>query len=258
MFTGEFRPIEKQAGSKIIAGSINGSGKLIVRLTQLPGENSISVIAGMVDDAKLSKPKIQDLADRIASYFVPVIVSLTILTFIVWISVGVVVQKKSGSDAAIQAIIFAITVLIVSCPCAIGLAVPMVIVIGTGVAAERGVIFKSADSIEMAYKTTHVVFDKTSTLTEGKLKVTKEQYIMENDVASRSMILGLVSNSKHPVSAAVAAHLEGLGTTPADVGDIKTVAGNGIEGKADGKLIRGGNTRWLDVESDGYIQSVLD
>jgi len=257
MLTGESRPSEKQVGSKIIAGSVNGSGKLVVQLTHLPGENTISVIAGMVDDAKLSKPKIQDLADRVASYLVPVIVSLTILTFVVWISVGVAVQKKSGSDAAIQAIIFAITVLIVSCPCAIGLAVPMVIVIGSGVAAERGVIFKSADSIEMAYKTTHVVFDKTGTLTEGKLKVAKEQYIMENDVASRSMILGLVSNSKHPVSAAVATHLEGLGTTPAKVGDIKTVVGKGIEGKADDKLIRGGNARWLDAESDVNVQSVL-
>lgn len=258
MITGESRPTEKQVGSKIIAGSINGSGKLVVQLTHLPGENTISVIACMVDDAKLSKPKLQDIADLVASYFVPVIVFLSILVFVVWISVGVAVQKKSGSDAAIQAIIFAITVLIVSCPCAIGLAVPMVIVIGSGVAAQRGVIFKSADSIGMAYKTTHVVFDKTGTLTEGKLKVVKEQYVMENDVSSRSIILGLVSNSKHPVSAAVAAHLEGLGASAAKVGDIKTVAGKGIEGKADGKLICGGNARWLDAESDGYVQSVLN
>ena len=257
MLTGESRPTEKQVGSKIIAGSINGSGKLVVRLTHLPGENTISVIARMVDDAKLSKPKLQDLADRVASYFVPVIVSLSILVLVVWIGVGVAIQKKSGSDAAIQAITFAITVLIVSCPCAIGLAIPMVIVIGSGVAAERGVIFKSADSINTAYKTTHVVFDKTGTLTEGKLKVVKERYVMENDIASRSIILGLVSNSKHPVSAAVAAHLEGLGASCAKLGDIKTVAGKGIEGKADGKLIRGGNARWLDAESDGHVQSVL-
>ena len=257
MLTGESRPIEKQAGSKIIAGSINGSGKLVVRLTHLPNENTISIIAGMVDDVKLSKPKIQELADRVASYFVPVIVALAILTFVVWVSVGVAVQKKSGSDAAIQAVIYAISVLVVSCPCAIGLAVPMVTVIGSGVAAERGVIFKSADSIEMAYKTTHIVFDKTGTLTEGKLKVNKEQYIGGIDVTSRSMILGLVSNSKHPVSAAVAAHLEGLGTIAAHVSDIKTVVGKGIEGMADGMLIRGGNAYWLDAESDGHVQSVF-
>lgn len=257
MIIGESRPVEKHVGSKIIAGSINGSGKLVVQLTHLPGENTISAIASMIDDAKLSKPKIQDLADRVASYFVPIIACLTILTFVVWIIVGFAVQKKSGSDAAIQAVIFAITVLIISCPCAIGLAVPMVIVIGSGVAAERGVIFKSANSIEMAYKTTHVVFDKTGTLTEGKLKVVKEQYVAEIDSASRSMILGLVSNSKHPVSTTVAAHLEEFDIIAAKVDDIQTVVGNGIEGKVNGKLIRGGNARWLDAESDEHVQCVL-
>lgn len=257
MLTGESRLIEKRVGSKIIAGSINGSGKLTVRLTHLPGENTISNVAGMVDNAKLSKPKIQDLADRAASYFVPVIVSLTIITFVVWMSVGVAVQKKSSADAAIQAIIFAITVLIVSCPCAIGLAVPMVIVLGSGVAAERGVIFKSADSIEMAYKATHIVFDKTGTLTEGKLKVVKEQYVTENNTLARSKVLGLVANSKHPVSAAVAAYLEEQGISAAEVSDIKTLAGKGIEGKADGKTIRGGNVRWLNAESDANVQFML-
>jgi Cd2+-exporting ATPase len=257
MLTGESRPIEKHVGSKVIAGSINGSGKLIVRLTHLPGENTISVIAGMVDNAKLSKPKIQDLADRVASYFVPVIVSLTIITFVVWIGVGVAVQKKSGSDAAIQAITYAITVLIVSCPCAIGLAVPMVIVIGSGVAAERGIIFKSAESIEIAFKATHVVFDKTGTLTTGKLKVVEEQFITEDSVTQRSMVLGLVANSKHPVSTAVAAHFTTQGISAAKMGEIKTVAGNGIEGKVNGKIIRGGNARWLEVDSDARVQSVM-
>ncbi|KAL9082581.1 MAG: hypothetical protein Q9165_008854 [Trypethelium subeluteriae] len=258
MLTGESRPIEKQIDSKIIAGSINGSGKLIVRLTHLPGENTISVIAGMVDNAKLSKPKIQDLADRVASYFVPVIIGLTVITFIVWIAVGIAVQNNSGSDAAIQAIIYAITVLIVSCPCAIGLAVPMVIVIGSGVAAERGIIFKSADSIEMAYKAMHIIFDKTGTLTTGKLKVIKEQYVAGDDATRQAMVLGLVANSKHPVSAAVAAHLTDQGVNAAKIGDIKTVAGKGVEGNISGKIIRGGNARWLGVKSNTHVQSTLN
>ncbi|KAF2801900.1 copper-translocating P-t [Mytilinidion resinicola] len=251
MLTGESRPIEKQVGSKVIAGSINGSGKLIVRLTHLPGENTISTIAGMVDNAKLSKPKIQDLADRVASYFVPVIVFFTVITFVVWIGVGVAVRKQSSSEAAIQAITYAIAVLIVSCPCAVGLAVPMVIVIGSGVAAERGVVFKSADSIETAHNATHVVFDKTGTLTEGKLKVVAT----EEDATVRAMILGLAANSKHPVSAAVAAHLTEQGISPARVGGIKAVAGRGIEGMVDGKRIRGGNARWLAVEADPRVQA---
>lgn len=174
MITGESRPVEKYTKSPVIAGSVNGSGVLHIRLTRLPGDNTISTIAGMVDEAKLSKPKIQDIANRVASYFVPVVVVITIITFCIWIAIGVKVRGQLGSEVTIQAITYAITVLIVSCPCAIGLAVPMVIVIATGVAAERGVIFKSAESIELAYKTSHVVFDKTGTITEGKLTMARE------------------------------------------------------------------------------------
>ena len=257
MLTGESTPIEKHVNSRVIASSINGSNKLIVQLTHLPAENTVSVIANMVDDAKLSKPKIQELADRVASYFVPGIVILTIFTFIIWIGVGIGVQKKSGSDAAIQAIEFAITILIVSCPCAIGLAVPMVVVIGYGVAAEQGIIFKSADSIGMAYKATHVVFDKTGTLTEGKLKVAEEQFAIKDNITQLSAVLGLVANSKHPVSSAVATHLTARGVSVAKVDEIKSVAGKGIEGTIDGRMIRGGSARWLEVESDERVQSIL-
>ncbi|KAK5715775.1 hypothetical protein LTS12_027790 [Elasticomyces elasticus] len=166
MLTGESRPVEKGPQSRVIAGTINGSGTLLVRVTRLPGNNTITAIAAMVDEAKLSKPKMQELADKVASYFVPVIVALAIATFVIWIAVGVASQGKSGSEAAVQSITYAITVLIVSCPCAIGLAVPMVVVFASGIAAEKGVVFKSADSIEVAYKASHVVFDKTGTLTQ--------------------------------------------------------------------------------------------
>ncbi|KAI0593533.1 copper-translocating P-type ATPase [Biscogniauxia sp. FL1348] len=259
MLTGESRPIEKNVNDQVIAGSINGSGKLVVRLTRLPCENTISTIAGMVDDAKLSKPKIQNVADRVASYFVPVVVSLTILTLVTWVGVGVGVRKQSGSEAFIQAITFAITVLIVSCPCAIGLAVPMVIVIAGGVAADRGIIFKSAEAIEMAFRTTHVVFDKTGTLTEGNLKVVHEVYDEASDSASiiRSKVLGLVANSKHPVSAAVATHLQGQGTVPISVEDVKIVPGKGLTATLDGLTISGGNDRWLDVGHDPRVAAVL-
>ncbi|KAH8588439.1 E1-E2 ATPase-domain-containing protein [Bisporella sp. PMI_857] len=257
MLTGESRPVEKEIGSKVIAGSVNGSGKLLIRLTRLPGENTISSIASMVDDAKLSKPKIQDMADTIASYFVPLIVFLTMVTFSIWIAIGITVRQQSGSEAAIHAITFAITVLIVSCPCAIGLAVPMVIVIGSGVAAEHGVIFKSANSIEAAYKTTHVVFDKTGTLTEGKLKVVEERVTVLDKERIRSQVLGLVANSKHPVSAAVASYLVEQGVRPARIDGIKAIVGNGIEGTINGKVLRGGNVRWLDVGSDLTVKLVI-
>jgi Cd2+-exporting ATPase len=257
MMTGESRLVEKYAKSAVIAGTINGSGTLIVRLTRLLSDNTISTIAGMVDEAKLSKPKIQDIADRVASHFVPVIVALTIITLIIWIAVGVAVRKQSGAEATIHAITYAITVLIVSCPCAIGLAVPMVIVIASGVAAERGVIFKSADSIEVAYKTSHVVFDKTGTLTQGKLTVAVEDFICSNTSSSMPLLLGLVGSIKHPVSAAVTAHLKAQGVSASAVSDPKTLTGKGVEGTASGLVLRAGNSRWLNVSSDPHVQSIL-
>lgn len=263
MLTGESKPVEKYVGSPVIAGSVNGSGTLRVRLRRLPGENTISTIAGMVDEAKLSKPKIQDIADQVASYFVPVVIGLTILTFVTWVGVGVGVRKQSGSEAVIQAITYAITVLIVSCPCAIGLAVPMVIVIATGVAADRGVIFKTAESIEIACRATDVVFDKTGTLTEGKLSVVAEHYTEstgETDYV-KSLLLGLIRTNKHPVSSAVAAHLlsgSTLGPAGLDQVDPKNLTGKGVEGTtSSGNVLRAGNSRWLDVSSYPQVQSVL-
>ncbi|KAI5918156.1 copper-translocating P-type ATPase [Camillea tinctor] len=259
MLTGESRPVEKNIHDQVIAGSINGSGKLVVKLTYLPCENTISTIAGMVDDAKLSKPQIQDVADRVASYFVPMVVALTIITFVAWVGVGVGVRKQSGSEACVQAITFAITVLIVSCPCAVGLAVPMVIVIAGGVAADYGIIFKSAEAIEMAFRTTDVVFDKTGTLTEGNLKVVEEVYdeACEDPSVIRSKVLGLVANSKHPVSAAVAIHLQEQGIASSSVQDVKTVPGKGLTAILNGSTISGGNDRWLEVGHDSRVAAVL-
>merc|ERR1711939_1176647 len=169
--TGEAVPVEKSAGSNVIAGSLNGSGTLTARLRRLPGENTISEIATMVDAAKFSKPKIQELADRVASYFVPVVIVLTLITFAIWVAIGKAIRNQSGGTAVVQAITYAISVLIVSCPCAIGLAVPMVVVIAGGVGARFGVVFKSAMAIETARNVSHVVFDKTGTLTRGELSV---------------------------------------------------------------------------------------
>ncbi|KAH6629851.1 E1-E2 ATPase-domain-containing protein [Boeremia exigua] len=258
MLTGESKPVEKHIGSPIIAGSINGQGMLTVRLTRLPGDNTITTIASMVDEAKLSRPRIQDIADKVASYFVPVVVALTIVTFVVWVAVGVAVRKQSGSQATIEAITYAITVLIVSCPCAIGLAVPMVIVIASGVAARRGVIFKSAASIEVAYKATDVVFDKTGTLTLGQLTVVEHSTVYADQVLSKSLLLGLLANIKHPVSAAVASHLVRDGVAATAVQDTKAVTGKGVQGSWQGTELRAGNAQWLGLAAHPAVQALLD
>ncbi|EAL90942.1 cation-transporting P-type ATPase PCA1 [Aspergillus fumigatus Af293] len=254
MLTGESRPVEKYPSSVVVAGSINGSGVMTVRLNRLPSDNTINTIAAMVDEAKLSKPKLQDLADRVASYFVPVVLVLTIITFLIWVALGMTVRGYDGSEATIRAITYAITVLIVSCPCAIGLAVPMVIVIASGVAAERGIIFKSADAIEVAHKTSHVVFDKTGTLTRGKLSVVASEC---DNVDKLPLLLGLIENSRHPVSVSVAAHLKDAGVMASAVPEPKSLTGKGVETTFGGRKLRAGNSRWLNLSDNEVVQPML-
>lgn len=254
MLTGESRPVEKYSKSVVIAGSINGPGVMTVRLNRLPSDNTIHAIAAMVDEAKLSKPKLQDLADRVASYFVPVVVALTIVTFVIWVAIGIAVRGNGASKATTEAITYAIAVLIVSCPCAIGLAVPMVIVIMSGVAAERGIIFKSADVIEVAHKTSHVVFDKTGTLTQGKLSVVAQECV---DGGSLPLLLGLIENSRHPVSLAIATHLKDDGVESLTVPEPKSLTGKGVEAVMKGQRLQAGNSHWLGLSNDPLVQPML-
>jgi len=257
MMTGEAQLIEKSPGSAIVAGSVNGSGTLAVRLIRLPDNNTNSEIAGMVDEAKFSKPKTQEIADRIAGYFVPVVVVLTLITFSVWIAIGIAIRHETAASATITATTYAISALIVSCPCAIGLAVPMVIVIAGGVAAKHGVIFKSANVLESARLVDHVVFDKTGTLTEGQMAVSEERYPTASKDLTRSLILGMTANIKHPVSSAIAKHLQSIAVESALVEDIKTLPGKGIEASWNGAVVRAGNSRWLAVERLPLVQSFL-
>jgi Cd2+-exporting ATPase len=257
MITGEATLVTKKPGMSVVAGSINHSGTLIVRLTRLPGENTIKTIGVMVDEAKLSKPRIQHIADCIASYFVPVILVVTAVVFIIWVVVGKTVRHKNATTTCIVAMTYAISALIVSCPCAIGLAVPMVVVIAGGVGAKHGLIIKSAETIEIARNVSHVVFDKTGTLTQGELSVAAEEYIRERSDSLAPMMLGLTTNSKHPVSTAIAAHIRALEVQPSQVEDVVSVAGNGIEAKWNGSIIRAGNPHWLGFKDLPVVRKIL-
>ncbi|KAL8906376.1 MAG: hypothetical protein Q9207_002088 [Kuettlingeria erythrocarpa] len=257
MVTGESLPVEKVPGSSVIAGSLNGSGVIVVRLTHLPGDNTISTIATMVDEAKFSKAKTQEIVDIVASYFVPIILALTIITFAIWVAIGISVRSQNGSRAVVNAVTYAISVLIVSCPCAIGLAVPMVVVIAGGVAAQHGVVFKSATTIETARKVSHVVFDKTGTLTQGELSVTEEVYLSERQDIAAAVALGLTCDNKHPVSAAVSTYLEKKGVEAAKTTSIRSIAGKGVDGNFNGMSVRCGNTRWLSAETHPEVQDLL-
>ncbi|KAL0472949.1 E1-E2 ATPase domain-containing protein [Neurospora intermedia] len=259
MITGESRPVVKTEGSEVIAGTVNGSGALRVRLTTVPGNNTISVIMTMVHKAKVAKTKIEGIADRVAGYLVRAVLCLTGITLIIWCVVGVKVHKLHAADAIVQALTYAITVLIVSCPCAIGLAVPMVNTMVSGLAGDRGILFKSLNAVEIARTTSHVVLDKTGTLTKGELDV-HDVHFMESDsnTSSKSLLLGLLHDIKHPAAASVSTYLLSMGVTPEVITHQKALPGRGVEGHSpSGQVLRAGNSRWLGLEADPTVQRIL-
>lgn len=257
LMTGESSWLEKKSGSSVIAGSINRSGTLEVQLERLPGSNTIDEIANMVDEVTFSKPKIQETADKFARYFVPAIGLIAFITLCVWLVVGICVLHHPASTAIVIAVLNAISVLVVSCPCAIGLAVPLVMVITSGVIAKCGVIIKSAGALQVARKITHAVFDKTGTLTESHLSVSAETYVSEPPSFTASLILGLTVESKHPVASTVAKHVGSTAFSPAPVENIRNVLGKGILGILNGESVRIGSSSWIGVEDHSIVKSLL-
>ena len=257
LITGEATLVRKKPGMSVIAGSINYSSTLIVRLTRLPCENTIKTIGTMVNEAQLAKPKVQEIADRFAAYFVPIILVITVVVFIIRAAVGKAINSESATTACISAMTYAMSTLIVSCPCAVGLAVPMVTVIVGGVGARNGLILKSAQTIECARNITHIVFDKTGTLTQGKLTVVTVEYIVKKSDWLAPVILGLTTTSKHPVSRAIAAHIEAMGVQPSQLGNVVAVPGSGIEATWNGRIVRAGNPDWLGCWDSPEVQKIL-
>lgn len=246
MLTGEALPVVKQKGSDLIAGTVNGDGTVTVQLTRLPGKNTVTDIAQLVEEAANSTPKIQDLANKVAGWFVPAMGAIAILVLVIWVSCGIELLDYSAGKSVGNAITFAVATLAVACPCALGLAVPMVLVVAGGIAARGGVIIKSADTTEGARKTTDVVFDKTGTITEAELKVT-EQVNLNGDLADNlALAKALVSGSKHPVSAAIENYLT-VKAMP-DVLNVHAIPGAGVEANYLDSILRAGNARWTQAD----------
>lgn len=261
MLTGESIPVPKTVGDQLIAGTTNGPGRLTVRLTRLPGKNSITDIAGLVENALASKPHIQDLADKIASYFIPAVITVSSIVFGIWVTVALKLRGENGGGAVGLSITYGIAVLAVSCPCALGLAVPMVLIIAGGVAARQGVIIKQADAIERGYKVTDVIFDKTGTITSRELEVVHSRRLHNAEHAEdeiNSVIRTLVQDNHHPVSLAVAADLEKTRRKPCTVESLESVPGSGLQGLWDGHIVRAGSPFWLGIEDQPEIQALLD
>ncbi|KAF5646089.1 Cu2+-exporting ATPase [Fusarium tjaetaba] len=249
MLTGETLPIVKQKGSDLIAGTVNGGGTVTVQLTRLPGKNTVTDIAQLVEEAAKSRPEIQDLANKVAGWFVPAMATVAILVLVIWIACSIEVLNYDAGKSVGNAITYAVATLAVACPCALGLAVPMVLVVAGGIAARGGVIIKSADTTEGARKTSDVVFDKTGTITEAELAVT-EQVNLNGDMADNlALAKALVSGGKHPVSAAVEKHLEGqsIKAMP-EVVNVQVVPGAGVEADYLDSTLRAGNARWTGAD----------
>ncbi|KAK4922950.1 hypothetical protein LTR49_009781 [Elasticomyces elasticus] len=259
MLTGESIPVGKEVGSEIIAGTMNGDGTLQVRITRLPAGNSITEIANLVEKAVAARPRVQELADKVASWFITAVVGIAVVVFCIWIAVAITLRNRSGGGAVGVAITYAIAVLAISCPCALGLAVPMVLVIAGGVAARAGLVIKAADAIERAPQVTDVVFDKTGTLTESDLRVVQETVLPTDTLREKdilSLCKAIVEGNEHPVSTAISSHLASQ-PLPANthLQNVTSVPGAGITAQYNSSAIKAGNPYWLNLATHPEILS---
>ncbi|KAI7109163.1 heavy metal translocatin [Hortaea werneckii] len=261
MLTGEANPVPKHAGDSLVAGTLNGPGVLEGRLGRLPGANSLTDIANLVENALGSKPRIQDLADKVASWFIPTIVAIAVATLIIWIAISLRVRGENAGGAIGTAITYGIAVLAISCPCALGLAVPMVLVIAGGVAARAGIVIKEADAIERGYKTTDVVFDKTGTLTKTDLivaTVSSPQTRKVTEEAALALTNNLVSGNNHPVSQAVGLYLKAHDCLEPKVDHVNSIPGAGIEAKWNSFTVKAGNPYWNSTDTEPCVRDIIE
>ncbi len=235
MVTGEPIPVEKMSGEHLIGATVNGTGSLLMKAEKVGADTLLSQIVQMVADAQRSRAPIQKLVDQVSGYFVPVVVVIAIITFIVW--------SLWGPEPAIAyAVINSVAVLIIACPCALGLATPMSIMVGTGRGAMMGVLFKNAEALEVLRKVDTLVVDKTGTLTEGKprLVAVQSEPGFDDDNILR-MAASLEKASEHPLAEAIVKGADDKGIELAQTDDFQSVTGMGVTGKVDGKAVALGN-----------------
>lgn len=241
MITGESVPVEKVTGTKVFAGTINQKGSFRFTAERVGNETVLARIIQTVQEAQGSKAPVQKLVDKIAGIFVPVVMSIAFITFVVWMLAG-------GSMAFPHALLTSITVLVIACPCALGLATPTAIMVGMGKGAENNILIKDAESLELLPKVTAVVLDKTGTITEGKPQVTDILWT-EQAIPAKHMpiLLHLESKSEHPLADAVVRYLLELGITSSLKGTFESVTGQGIKGEIGGEEFFVGNLRLLEA-----------
>jgi Cu+-exporting ATPase len=239
MVTGESMPAAKQPGDKLIGGTVNGTGSLVMRADRVGADTMLARIVTMVADAQRSRAPIQRMADTVSGYFVPAVLGVAVMAFVAWALWG-------PAPALSYALIAAVSVLIIACPCALGLATPMSIGVGVGKGAGAGVLIKSAEALERMEKVDTLVVDKTGTLTEGKPKVTA---IIPAAGFSESEVLPLAASlersSEHPLAAAIVTAAQESGASTQEPTDFASVTGKGVTGKIDDRFVALGNAKLM-------------
>lgn len=242
MLTGESIPVDKNVGDQVIGATSNTTGSFVFRATNVGKDTALAQIVKLVSDAQGSKAPIQRLADTISAYFVPVVLALAALTFAIWMIFG-------PEPKTTYALVSAIAVLIIACPCAMGLATPTAIMVGTGRAAQLGVLIKNAEALEQAHKVDTVLLDKTGTITRGKPSLTD---LVVNGAFDRNEALRLAAaaevGSEHPIAQAIvtAAHNDGLAVLPVE--SFQAISGHGVEARIDGRPVLLGNRALMERE----------
>jgi Cu+-exporting ATPase len=250
MITGEAVPVVKSEGDKATGGTINGTGSFLMRAERVGADTLLAQIVQMVAEAQRSRAPIQHLADAVAGWFVPAVIFSAIVTFFIWLFFG-------PQPALTHAIVNAVAVLIIACPCALGLATPMSIMVGTGCGAQMGVLIKNAEALETMEKVDVLVVDKTGTLTEGKPKLVTIRPMKGFDENTLlRLAVSLEQNSEHPLAAAILQYAKEQNVKLSDTQDFESITGQGITGKIDGRKIEVGNHKLL--EESGINHDEVD
>jgi len=251
MITGESIPVGKEPGARLIGGTVNGTGSLVMRAERVGSETLLAQIVQMVSQAQRSRAPIQRLADRVAAWFVPAVIAIAVVTFMAWSLFG-------PAPRLAHAVVNAVAVLIIACPCALGLATPIAIMVGAGRGAQAGVLIKNAEALEILEKVDTLVIDKTGTLTEGKPRVIS---VVALPGRSEDELLRLVASveqgSEHPLAAAVVGAAKDRGVALSAVDAFQAATGRGVSGRVDGRQVLTGNDGWLQengISSAGLTQ----
>ena len=248
--TGESMPVKVEAGTKVIAGSINYEGAIKYKAEKIGRESTVSEIVRMVVEATNTKAPISKLADKVSSVFVPIVIAIAIITFIVWLIIG-----KSFAVA----LNYFVTVLVVACPCSLGLATPLAIVIASGVCSKKGILIKNSESLENAHKVKTIIFDKTGTLTKGTLSFSKMyNYSDLNDDDIFKIIAGVEKKSEHPIAKAIVEEAEKRNIDFDEVKEFKAISGQGVFAVVENYDVLIGNKRLMDSNNISVNESDFD